>query len=398
MKFAMFYEIIVARPWTPEGERTAFENCITEIKLADELGFQTIWVVEHHFFEEFSHASAPDLFLCAVARETKRIRLGHGIVICVPEVNNAIRLAERAATLDLLSGGRLEFGTDRATTWNEIGGFGANPDTTKKSWDEFVRTIPKMWMEERFSYDGQYVKLPRRAVLPKPYQQPHPPMWVACGTPGTEIEAAERGIGALFLSFSGYSRQTERTRRYKERVAACESPVGGFINNRATVVNFLYCHEDNDRAQAIGRRLAIRYSETGGQAAGVSELYPSPAYQALGDVRSALQRVDTGDGAPSGKSAAGGWDQRSNLRNLYHSEDAKVPEGLCAGDPRHIIEALKGWEATGVDEVGFLLSAADVVTHEQVMASLRLFGREVMPHFPSKREVAVGTTAAKAVR
>ena len=105
MKFGLFYEISVPRPWDRESERTAYENNIEQIKLADELGFQTVWVVEHHFFEEFSHSSAPDLFLTAVARETSQIRLGHGIAVCVPEVNSAVRLAERAATLDLLSGG-----------------------------------------------------------------------------------------------------------------------------------------------------------------------------------------------------------------------------------------------------------------------------------------------------
>jgi len=385
MKFALFFEILVPRPWTPERERTAFENCVDQAKLADELGFQTVWVVEHHFFEEFSHASAPDLFLLACARETKQIRLGHGIAICVPEINSAVRLAERAATLDILSGGRLEFGTGRAATWNELAGFRVNPDTTKKSWDEFVRTIPKMWMEEHFSYDGHYVKLPRRAVLPKPYQQPHPPMWVATASPGTEIDAGDRGLGAIFLSFTGYQRQTERVALYREHIKRCDNPVGGFINDRATLVNFLYCDEDDQAAQRTGIQLAVRYHETGGQASGVSELYPTGAYSGAGDVRSALLRA--GDGAPGAQAA------RPGLRNLYHNEEARVPEGLCAGDPHRIIQALKGWEETGIEEVGFLLNSAEVVTHEQIMASLRLFGREVMPHFQAKPD-RVGSVAA----
>ena len=384
MKFGVFFEIIVPRPWTPERERQAFENCVAQAKLADELGFQTAWVVEHHFFEEFSHASAPDLFLLAVARETKQIRLGHGIAICVPEINSAVRLAERAATLDILSGGRVEFGTGRAATWNELAGFRANPDYTKKTWDEFVRTIPKMWMEERFGYDGQYVKLPRRAVIPKPYQQPHPPMWAACGSRGTEIDSAERGIGALFLSFSGYQQQAERVKGFRERIARCDDPVGGLINNRATLVNFLYCHEDDEVGQSVGKRLAIRYGETGGQASGVSELYPTPGYSYTGDVRSALQR---GTSAPAPQSdGQAGYSQRSSLRTLYHSEDARVPEGLCGGDPQRIIKALEGWGGTGIDEVSFLMSAGEIVTHQEVMDSLRLFGREVLPHFQNDNE------------
>lgn len=386
MKFGLFYEISVPRPWDRESERTAFENDIEQIKLADQLGFQTVWVVEHHFFEEFSHSSAPDLFLMAAARETERIRLGHGIAVCVPEVNSAVRLAERAATLDILSGGRVDFGTGRATSWVELGGFRANPDETKRSWDEYVRTIPKMWMEERFSYDGQYVKLPRRAVLPKPYQRPHPPMWVAAGSRGTEIDAAERGIGALFLAFMGYEQQAERIERYRTRIAACDTPVGGFINDKTVMVNFLYCHEDSQYGVPLGKRVAARYGEGSGQAFGVSEIYPTPAYSAAGDVRAALLRGPGQDGAQSPE-------DRWNLRRALESEDAKPPPGLCAGDPAQIVEALKGWEETGVDEVAFLLNASEMLPHEEVMESLRLFGREVMPHFASASGVGTATEA-----
>jgi alkanesulfonate monooxygenase SsuD/methylene tetrahydromethanopterin reductase-like flavin-dependent oxidoreductase (luciferase family) len=260
----------------------------------------------------------------------------------------------------------------------ELAGFRANPDETKRSWDEYVRTIPKMWTEERFSYDGQYVKLPRRAILPKPYQDPHPPLWVACGSRGTEIDAAERGIGALFLSFSGYKQQEERVAAYRARIARCDKPVGLFIHNRATLVNFLYCHEDGEHAVRLGKRVAARYGEGSGQAFGVSEIYPTPAYSTAGDVRSALFRGP--EPPPDARSPEDRW----KLRRSLEGEDAKAPEGLCAGDPQQIVEALKGWEATGVDQVGFLLNASEMLPHEQVMESLRLFGREVMPHFAEK--------------
>lgn len=387
MKFGLFYEISVPRPWDRESERTAYENNIEQIKLADELGFQTVWVVEHHFFEEFSHSSAPDLFLTAVARETSQIRLGHGIAVCVPEVNSAVRLAERAATLDLLSGGRLEFGTGRATSWLELAGFGANPDETKRSWDEFVRTIPKMWTNERFGYDGQYVKLPRRAVLPKPYQRPHPPLWVAAGSAGTEIDAAERGLGALFLSFMGYERLAGRIAAYRERIAACDTPAGAFINNKTTMVNFLYCHEDADHGVRLGKQVAARYGEGSGQAFGVSEIYPTPAYSSAGDIRAGLVNAAGNDRAAPSR------DDHWTLRRALESEDAQPPPGLCAGDPEQIIEALRGWEETGVDEVSFLLNASEMIPHEDVMESLRLFGREVMPCFETP-ETPRGSAAA----
>src|SRR6204780_1192734 len=117
MKFGLMYEISVPRPWTPETEKTVYDRCLEQVKLADELGFETVFAVEHHFLEQYSHCSAPDLFLTACAMVTKRIRVGHGVIPCVPQYQSPIRVAERAAVLDILSGGRLELGTGRTATW-----------------------------------------------------------------------------------------------------------------------------------------------------------------------------------------------------------------------------------------------------------------------------------------
>ena len=141
MKFGLFYELSVPRPWTRESERTVYQNALEQVRLADELGFDQVWAVEHHFLEEYSHCPAPELFLTACAMNTKKIRVGHGIVICVPEFNHPIKIAERTAVLDILSGGRLEVGTGRSATWTELGGFRANPDTTKKIVGR-VRAVP----------------------------------------------------------------------------------------------------------------------------------------------------------------------------------------------------------------------------------------------------------------
>ena len=138
MKFGIFYEISVPRPWDNETEHRVYHNCIEQAVLADKLGFDHVWAVEHHFLEEYSHCSAPEIFLTAIAARTERIRVGHGINVCVPQMNPAIRIAERSAVLDIVSSGRLDVGTGRSATWTELGGFGANPDTTKATWDEFV--------------------------------------------------------------------------------------------------------------------------------------------------------------------------------------------------------------------------------------------------------------------
>src|SRR6202051_4387002 len=254
MKFGLFYEISIPRPWTLEKERTVYNNCLEQVKLADELGFDHVWAVEHHFLEEYSHRSAPELFLTACAVLTKHIQVGHGIVVCVPEFNHPIKIAERTATLDIISGGRLEVGTGRSATWNELGGFRANPDETKKTWDEFVRCLPKMWTQERFSYQGRSWSMPERAIIPKPYQKPHPPMWVAVTSPGTEIDAAERGLGSLGLAFGPVKEQEKKIKNSRRIIATCE-PVGEFVNDKVSTVNFLFCHEDSERGNKIGRRM-----------------------------------------------------------------------------------------------------------------------------------------------
>ena len=143
MEFGLFMELSVPRPWTADSERQVYENALEQVRLADELGFDYVWAVEHHFLEEYSHCSAPDIFLSACAAQTSRIRVGHGVVACVPQYQSPIRVAERAAVLDIISGGRLELGTGRSATWTELSGFGANPDETKKTWDEFVRVHPQ---------------------------------------------------------------------------------------------------------------------------------------------------------------------------------------------------------------------------------------------------------------
>ena len=214
------------------------------MRLADELGFDQVWAVEHHFLEEYSHCPAPELFLTACAMLTKKIRVGHGIIVCVPEFNHPIKIAERTATLDILSGGRLEVGTGRSATWTELGGFRADPDAPQKSWDEFVRCLPKMWTQETYAYEGEFWSMPERTIIPKVYQRPHPPMWVAVTSPGTELDAADRGLGSLGLTFGQFAEQEKKIAEYRRRIQLC-TPVGEFVNDQVSSVNFLYCHEDD---------------------------------------------------------------------------------------------------------------------------------------------------------
>ena len=370
MKFGIFYELSVPRPWDHEAERAVYLNALEQVRLADELGFEQVWAVEHHFLEEYSHCSAPELFLTACAMQTKNINVGHGIVICVPQFNHPIRIAERAAVLDILSGGRLQFGTGRSATWTELGGFRASPDETKKSWDEFVHCIPKMWTQERFGYEGQYFSMPSRAVLPKPYQKPHPPMWVAVTSPGTELDAADRGIGCLGVTFTSFAEQEAKVKEYRRRVQNC-NPVGAFVNNQVATVNFLYCHEDNETGAKTGMKMIRHFNYMAAQLDMAKEAYPAKSYPAAGLLPS-LRRQASSPG-----------------------DQFKAPEGIAVGNPEHLIGELKKWEASGVDRVNFLLNAAEIIPQAQVLDSLRLFAKEVMPAFADsqpQRAVAGGAS------
>ncbi|HZY58722.1 MAG TPA: LLM class flavin-dependent oxidoreductase [Candidatus Binataceae bacterium] len=380
MKFGIFCEISVPRPWTAEAEKKVYDNCLEQVKLADELGFDYVWAVEHHFLEEYSHCSAPEVFLTACAMVTKRIRIGHGIVVCLPPINNPARIAERTATMDIVSGGRLDVGTGRSGTWVEMGAFGVNPDDTKKMWDEVVHCLPRMWTQETFSYEGRYWSLPPRAVIPKPYQKPHPPMWVAVTSPGTEVDAGERGLGCLGLTFGSVSQQEERGKTYRKLIRNCE-PVGAVINEHISALNFLYCHQDNEEGVRTGQRFAGTFGYLAAMLLSTHDVYPTTAYK-TGGLLPGL-RADPhkrGAGAP---------------KPQPKSEAPRVPESITIGDPDRVEKALRRWESAGVDTVNFLLNAAETIPQEEMLASMRLFAREVMPRFkpgpvvrPSTAEVA----------
>jgi alkanesulfonate monooxygenase SsuD/methylene tetrahydromethanopterin reductase-like flavin-dependent oxidoreductase (luciferase family) len=362
LNFGVIYELSVPRPFDAGAEGLVFRNALEQIRLADQLGFETAWAVEHHFLEEYSHSSAPELFLTAAAMQTERIRVGHGAVVCVPEMNHPIRVAERAAMLDVLSGGRLELGTARSSTWTELGGFQADPDSTKRDWDEYVRVLPKMWTEERFAYEGSCFSMPERAVLPKPHQKPHPPLWVTVTSPGTELDAADRGIGCLGVAAASFAEQERRTKEYHRRIQLCD-PVGA-VNDRVATLNFLYCHEDVKIGAERGMQMLGLFGLLNAHLFFTREAYPTTAYKTLGNLAPA-SRKPSDAGSPGAR--------------------AGIPEGMCIGDPANIVRAIKEWESIGVDQINFMLNATEVIPQQQVLDSLRLFAQEVMPAFTSAK-------------
>jgi len=215
MKFGVFYERQFPRTWEPGGEHRLFHEALDQVELADRLGFDYAWEVEHHFLEEYSHSSAPEVFLAAASQRTKRIRLGHGIVLTPPAFNHPARVAERVAMLDLVSDGRVEFGSGESSSDMELGGFGVDRAAKKAMWEEGLREVVQMMTNEPYcGVSGDYVQMPERNVIPKPLQKPHPPLWVACSRRETVMVAARMGVGALSFAFDSPEEATERIAEY----------------------------------------------------------------------------------------------------------------------------------------------------------------------------------------
>src|SRR5213592_3185310 len=255
MRFGIFYEHQLPRPWGDDGERKLIADALEQVELADRVGFDVVWEVEHHFLEEYSHSSASDVFLGACSQRTKRIRLGFGILPLPPGYQHPARVAETVATLDLVSDGRVELGTGETSSGAELEGFGVHRDSKREQWEEALDVVVRMMVEEPFAgVDGRFVRMPPRNVVPKPLQKPHPPLWVACSRRETIHLAAQKGIGALSFSFIEPAEAKQWVDDYYRTLASEECVPGGFaVNPNLAVVMPLMCHEDE--ATAVDRGL-----------------------------------------------------------------------------------------------------------------------------------------------
>ncbi len=231
MKISLFYEFALPRPWGPDDEHVLLQDCLDEVEAADKAGFSTVWLTEHHFLEEYCHSSAPEMFLAAASQRTKNIRLGFGVMHLPPAVNHPARVAERIATLDLLSNGRVEFGTGESSSVGELGGFDIDPADKRAQWEEALEVAIRCMIEEPFTgFKGEHIEMPARNVIPKPLQKPHPPVWVACTRPASVQMAAQKAIGALSFAYTGPGPLTERVNGYYKEFEENGVPVTPAIN------------------------------------------------------------------------------------------------------------------------------------------------------------------------
>ena len=361
MRFGVFYELQLPKPWEDGAEERLFHEALDQVALADALGIDYAWAVEHHFLEEYSHCSAPEVFLAAAASRTRRIRLGHGIRQVIARYNHPARTAECIATLDLISRGRVDFGIGEGATRLELHGFGV-PAREKRAYSfEAAEQIANMMAMSPYpGFDGDSFSMPCRNVLPKPVQKPHPPLWMACTNRDTIRIAASKGVGALAFSFVDPDEARNWSRIYYDTIQsdACV-PLGHAVNANIAMVSAFSIHPDRDEA--------VRRGQEG--------------FEFFGFALAALVARD----AVPGRSQL--WDsfQRERAARLGAAKSPVHGVSLQApgiGTPDDLRQHLRSFEAAGVDQVIFLQQAGKN-RHAEICQSLELFAAEVLPEFAS---------------
>jgi alkanesulfonate monooxygenase SsuD/methylene tetrahydromethanopterin reductase-like flavin-dependent oxidoreductase (luciferase family) len=384
----VFNEIQNPRPWQGDHEHRRIIQTLEQAELADELGYGCWWQVEHHGAEEFSLSSAPEILLTAISQRTRRIRLGHSAVLAPGRLNHPIRAAERAAMLDHVSGGRLEFGLTRSThpEWRL---FNTDPAEVREQTRQAFEMIPRMWTEERFSYESEFYQIKDAAIAPKPYQKPHPPLWQAATSPASFEEAGRRGVEVLGTTlWEPLPRVRALVELYRAAVQECTRPVGAFVNDQIAFFTFVHC-ADTD-AEAVR-----------GGAAAAAAWYTVQALTFFEAKRSFLETAARQQAMLDGPGGGG-------LTGEFLRADAQVPpnraqicigrilegervsdeeifdalhdqDSLIVGSQRTCREKLRRYADLGIDRL-MCFHQVGRLPHDAVMRSIRLIG-ELAPEF-----------------
>jgi alkanesulfonate monooxygenase SsuD/methylene tetrahydromethanopterin reductase-like flavin-dependent oxidoreductase (luciferase family) len=354
MKFGIFYEHQLPRDWDENSEHRLFKQSLDQIELADGLGFDYAWEVEHHFLEEYSHSSAPEVFLAAASQRTKNIRLGHGIIQLT--TNHPARVAERVATLDLVSDGRVELGLGEGSSVTELHPFNLRFRDKRDVWEDAVKCVLPMFWNHGWEYDGEFFKFPLRAVLPKPLQKPHPPLWIACSQLDTIRYAAHRGMGALCFKFVD--------------MAASRAWVNAYYNTFIHDQEKLCDYQTNPNVAVVSGFMCAETDELAWEKADGWTFF-----------QFALQLYNKEGPFEPGKVSL--WDRYLEWRETPAGQKRTGSELI--GSPDTIRERLLELEAANVDQV-ILLNQAGKNTHEDICSSLTLFANEVMPEFHGRED------------
>ena len=356
MKFGVFYELQLPRPWHERSEYELVQNALTQVELADKLGYDYAWEVEHHFLEEYSHSSAPEVFLAAASQRTKNIRIGHGI-IQLP-TNHPARVAERVSMLDLVSNGRVEFGFGEGSSVTELHPFERRFRDKRAVWEDAVRAIMPMFGSEGVEYHGEYFDFPLRNVLPKPLQKPHPPLWVACSQLETIEMAGRRGIGALGFQFVSAEAAHAWVHAYYNAYTKHLEKLAEYQANPAiAIVSGCMCAPTDEEARAKADGWTFFQ-------------FTLQFYNSHGPVVPNTVNL---------------WEEFQAWKKTDKGMAANASTSALIGSPETIRKRLRKFEESNVDQV-ILLNQAGNNTHEDICSSLELFARDVMPEFHDRED------------
>ena len=387
MQFGLLFE--AQRPYqgTVIDWNSLYKETLAQCELADQVGFDNVWFVEHHFLTGFSGSPSQDAIFGALSRITKNIRIGYGV--CILPYHHPVRVAERVALVDQLTDGRVEFGTGRSNAYEQMG-LGVDPRNTRALWEESIAMLPQIWQSEEFSWKGEHWNVPKRRVLPKPFQKPHPRMYLACTQTESFRLAAEKGIGVLSSASYATAVLAEHVKVYRDALANA-NPVGAFVNEFWGNNVHAYCGADNDEA----RELAALSMKT--------FFGPDKPYIA-GRINAYEELLEAWGGVPDHLQADfGRWLRQSDEAHRAQAEQSGISLDagpgaaraaiaqldantladrgvIIAGNPDSCAQAVQMYEDIGVDQV-MMIMQTETIPHEKVMSSIELFGKEVIPRF-----------------
>ena len=371
MKFGLFYEMYVPPDdiKDPGAEARIIRETVDQIVYADQLGWDYVWLTEHHFLRQFSHMSAAEVLFGAAVYATEHIRFGFGLTLTPPKYNHPVRIAERVAMLDCLSNGRVDLGTGRSTTPAELYGFDIDPAESREMWEEGLEAVARLLAYEDVALDGKYVKMPPRTSLPRPVQKPHPPLWVGGVGPGNAERAAKPWTWHAVLRHQYGSRGSGRVHcrvscQYRER----EPYVGGVNNQVAGFVNLLCAEpEKRDEVRWLAATKMVEHTRHGSHF--MTTGWPDPE-----NIPPSYAHVMQGD--------------TMDFKTAIEADPDGVAQGLldsgmvAAGTPDDLLEVLQRFKDVGVDQVIVHMQMGGV-PHDAIMKTIELMGKEVLPKLRS---------------
>ncbi len=372
MKLDLLYEIDVPKPWAKphpsgqrEAEQRAYKEALEQIRLGDEVGFQTVWCVEHHFREGRSHSPSSEVVLGALSQATQNIRLGFGVVLMPFGFIHPARVAEKVATVDVLSGGRVEWGTGRSTPMEQTA-FNVDRDHSRDHWKEAIEIVCGMWESEYFEYHSPSFDFPRRMVTPKPVQDPHPPAWMAATSQGSSAVAGKMGLGLLsFAIMQPLQKMAEHIRDYREAQKTAK-PLTRVVNNRVAAYTLVHCADSFAQCEENGIWDSVWWWYKNLAEFTLEWEFPHFSQEEKDQIFPLLRKHAGGDLDPK----------------TFHEADM-----IIVGDPDQCLEKMIRYAELGVDQL-ICYSQFGYLPHESVMRSIELCGTKLIPEL-ERRDIQV---------